>query len=72
MTFLFVLPWRTPSKGGALLARVRYQSTLHRKILENNNFQVYIGKVKASRNGLVYNLTKVYDDESNSTINQSG
>ena len=48
---------------------MRYQGTLHRKILENNNFQVYVGKVKASRNGLVYNLTKVYDDESNSTIN---
>lgn len=69
MTFLFILPKKTPSKGGALLARRRYQSTLHTKILENNNFQVYTGKVKASRNGLIYNLTKVYDDESNSTIN---
>lgn len=68
MTFLSILHWRTARREGALLARTRYQSTLHKKILVNNNFQVYIGKVKASRNGLIYNLTKVYD-ENNSTTN---
>ena len=69
MTFLSILPQIVAKKEEASLAKMRYQGTLHRKILENNNFQVYVGKVKASRNGLVYNLTKVYDDESNSTIN---
>lgn len=69
MTFLSILPQIVTKKEEASLAKMRYQGTLHRKILENNNFQVYVGKVKASRNGLVYNLIKVYDDESNSTVN---